>query len=71
MRRNHTREYRRNKRAAEHYSIEYIHDPSRPRLRHIVHEALRIIFVNAAADWDANESQRIGIYGKRRARDYR
>lgn len=66
MRRNHTREYRKSKRSMERYSIEYFRDSSQPRLRQIIDDARKIIFINAAADWDANESEHIGLDGNRR-----
>ncbi len=66
MRRNHTREYRRGKRTPEHYSIEYFRDPSRSRLRQIIDDARKTIYINADADMDADESQHIGTDGRRR-----
>lgn len=60
MRRNHTRDRRSAKRLEEHYDIEYFQDPSQPRLRQIIDDARKTIFINAAADWDADEVERIG-----------
>lgn len=60
MRHNHTRDYRAAKRMEGRYGIEYFHDPSRPRLRQIIDDDQKTIFINAAADWDADEVERVG-----------
>ncbi len=67
MRRNYPRDHRTTRRLEERYDIEYFHDPSQPRLRQITDDARKTIFINAAADWDADEVERIGYDGMRAA----
>jgi len=60
MRRNHSKQYKRNKNREDQFDIAYFSDPNRPDLWQRIDYYRRTIYYNTAASPTAHYIQRIG-----------